>query len=118
VPLFDGWRTVGRVAQAKTDAARAALDERKLRDGIALEARVAVNAVREAADIVTGLRGTVQQAERLIFLAEKGYEHGVKTHLDVQDAQLNLLNAKSQLARALRDYHVARVALDWVAGTL
>jgi len=36
----------------------------------------------------------------------------------VQDAQLNLLAAKSNLARALRDYHVARVNLEWVAGTL
>jgi len=116
VPLFDGWRTAGRVAQAKTDLARATLDEQKLRDGIALEARGAVNAVQEAVDIATGLRSTVEQAERLVFLAEKGYELGVKTHLEVQDAQLNLLAAKSNLARALRDYHVARVNLAWVEG--
>jgi HAE1 family hydrophobic/amphiphilic exporter-1 len=118
VPLFDGFRTSGRVAQAKTDLSRATIDERKLHDAIALEARTAVNAVQEAADIAGGLRGTVDQAERLVFLAEKGYELGVKTHLEVQDAQLNLLAAKSNLARALRDYHVARVNLEWVAGTL
>ena len=116
VPLFDGWRTAGRVAQAKTDLARATVDEHKLRDGIALEARGAVNAVQEAVEIATGLRSTVEQAERLVFLAEKGYELGVKTHLEVQDAQLNLLAAKSNLARALRDYHVARVNLAWVEG--
>jgi HAE1 family hydrophobic/amphiphilic exporter-1 len=116
VPLFDGFRTSGRVAQAKTDLSRAALDQRKLQDAIALEVRTAVNAVQEAADIAGGLRGTVDQAERLVFLAEKGYELGVKTHLEVQDAQLNLLAAKSNLARALRDYLVARVNLEWVAG--
>jgi len=118
VPLFDGWRTSGRVAQAKSDLARATIDERKLRDAIALEARAAVHAVQEAVEIAGALRGTVDQAERLVFLAEKGYEFGVKTHLEVQDAQLNLLAAKTNLARAFRDYHVARVQLSWVSGTL
>jgi outer membrane protein TolC len=37
-----------------------------------------------------------------VFLAEKGYELGVKTHLEMQDAELNLLTAKSNLARAAR----------------
>ncbi len=53
-----------------------------------------------------------------MFLAEKGYELGVKTHLEVQDAQLNLLAAKTNLARAERDYRVARVTLESVSGTL
>jgi hypothetical protein len=71
-----------------------------------------------AGEIVTALTGTVDQAQRLVFLAEKGFELGVKTHLEVQDAQVNLLAAKTNLARAHRDYRVARVALEWVMGTL
>ena len=35
VPLFDGWRTKGQVAQAQSDLLRLSLDELKLRDGIA-----------------------------------------------------------------------------------
>jgi len=80
--------------------------------------KVAVNAVGEAQEIVTGLRGTVAQAEKLLFLSEKGYELGVTTRLEVQDAQLNLLAAKANLTRAQRDYRVARVTLEWVSGTL
>jgi hydrophobic/amphiphilic exporter-1 (mainly G- bacteria), HAE1 family len=118
VPLFDGMRTAGRVAQAKSDLTRLSLDEAKLHDGIALDVRVAIDAVQEAGEIVTALGGTVEQAERLLFLAEKGYELGVKTHLDVQDAELNLLSAKSNLARAQRDYRVSQVSLAWVSGTL
>jgi HAE1 family hydrophobic/amphiphilic exporter-1 len=118
VSLFDGMRTRGRVAQAETDLSRAKLDELKTREAVALEVRAAISAVQESGEIVTALLGTVDQAQRLVFLAEKGYELGVKTHLDVQDAQLNLLAAKTNLTRAQRDYRVARVTLDWVMGIL
>ena len=106
------------MAQAQIDLSRIALDELKARDGVALEARVAVDAAQEAAEIVTALGGTVKQAETLLALAEKGYELGVKTHLDVQDAQTSVLAARVNLAGAQRDYRVACVTLEWVAGTL
>ena len=73
---------------------------------------------RRPPDILTALGGTVTQAEKLLFLAEKGYELGVKTHLEVQDAQYNVLAARANVARAQRDYRVARVSLEWVSGTL
>ena len=46
--------------------------------------------MREAGEIVTALAGTAVQAERLVSMAEKGFEYGVKTRLEVDDAQLNL----------------------------
>jgi HAE1 family hydrophobic/amphiphilic exporter-1 len=117
-PIFDGLRTRGKVAQAKSEKASLRIDEAKLLDAIALETRDAVNAVREAGEIVKALSGTVSQAERLLALAEKGFEYGVKTRLDVEDAVLNLIQAKGNLARARRDYLVARVNLELVKGTL
>jgi HAE1 family hydrophobic/amphiphilic exporter-1 len=118
VPLFDGFRTKGQVAQARSELSRISLDEMKLRDAVALQVQAALDAVREAAEIVTALSGTVTQAEKLLTLAEKGFELGVKMRLEVQDAELNLANARLSLARAQRDYRVARVNLDWVTGTL
>ena len=118
VPLFDGRRTRGAVAQAKSDLASISIDEIKLREAIALDVRASVNALAEAAEIVTALSGTVKQAERLLFLAEKGFELGVKTRLEVQDAELNVSAARANLARAQRDYRIARVNVEWVAGAL
>ncbi len=116
VPVFDGQRSNGRVLQAQSDFNRLSIDEMKARDAVALEVRTAVNAVDEAAGIVTAMGGTLKQAEQLLFLAEKGFEMGVKTRLDVQDAELNLQAARVSVARAQRDYRVARVNLAWVAG--
>ena len=117
-PVFDGLRSRGRVAQARSNFTTLQIEEARLLDGISLEVHKAVDAVREAAEIVKAISGTVAQAERLLFMAEKGYELGVKTHLDVEDAQFNLIQAKGSLARARRDYLVSGVTLEWVQGTL
>ncbi len=77
-----------------------------------------MDAVRESAEIVTALSGTVDQAKRLLFMAEQGFEYGVKTRLEVEDAQFNLSQAEGSLARVRRDYLVARITLEWVKGTL
>ncbi len=117
-PIFDGFRTDGAVRQAESQRATLAIQQAKLREAITLEVTVTRDRVREAEEIVTALSKTVQQAERLLVMAEKGFEAGVKTRLDVDDAQLNLAAARGNLARARRDYLVARVALDRVTGTM
>ena len=115
-PLFDGLRTRGRVAQAESDLRSLRIEEAQLLDAIALEVRGAVDAVREAEEIVEALSGTVEQAERLLQMAEKGFEYGVKTRLDVEDAELSAVQAKGNLARARRDSLVARATLRYATG--
>lgn len=117
-PFFDGWRTQGKVAQAKSDLASLKIDEAKLLDSIVLQIHDAVNAVRESGEIVKGLSGTVSQAQRLLAMAEKGYEFGVKTKLEVDDAQLNLTLAQGNLAKARRDHLVAQTNLQWAMGII
>jgi len=117
-PLFDGFRTRGRAAQAGSDVRTLRIEEAQILDAVALEVRDAVNAVREAGEIVNALSGTVEQADRLVALAEKGYEYGVKTRLDVDDAQLNRSRALGNLARARRDYLVAGASLRHAMGTI
>ena len=117
-PFFDGLRTRGQVRQAKSEAASLRIEESKLQDEIALQVRDAINAVREAGEILKALSSTVTQADRLLVMAEKGYEYGVKIKLDVDDAIFNLNSAKANLAKARRDYLAALVNLEWVKGVL
>jgi len=117
-PFFDGLKARGKVAQSKSELASIKIEESKFIDSVILLIRDAVNKVKEAGEITNGLTGTVNQAETLLTLAEKGFEFGVKTRLEVEDAQLNLVRAKLDLARAKRDYLVALVNLDWTMGVL
>jgi len=115
-PFFDGLRTSGKVAQARSELQTKQIEEAKLLDSIALEVRQAGFSYRESAEILKALSGTVRQAERLVQMAEKGYEFGVKIRLEVDDAQLNLLQARSNMARARRDFLVAQVGYLWAMG--
>ena len=115
-PFFDGLRTSGRVAQARSDLRTKQIEEVKLLDAIILEVRQAEFSYREAAEILKALSGTVKQAERLVQMAEKGYEFGVKIRLEVDDAQFNLLQARSNLTKAQRDFRVSQVNYLWAVG--
>ncbi|MFZ2948455.1 MAG: TolC family protein [Desulfuromonadaceae bacterium] len=117
-PFFDGLKASGRVTQARSDLKTRQIEELKLLDAVALDVRNTSNALREAAEIYQAVSGTVRQAEKLLRMAEKGYEYGVKIRLEVDDAQLNLLQANSSLARARRDYWVASVNYEWAMGVL
>lgn len=117
-PFFDGFRTNGKVAQARSDLRTRQIEETRLLDAISLEVRQAEYSYREAGEILKALSGTVRQAERLVQMAEKGYEFGVKIRLEVDDAQLNLLQAKSNLAKAQRDHRVAQVNYLWSMGVV
>jgi HAE1 family hydrophobic/amphiphilic exporter-1 len=117
-PFYDGLRTQGRTIQAESDQRTLEIQTARTRDAIRLEVRTAVDALREAGEIVNALAGTVAQARRLLRMAEQGFEFGVKTRLEVEDAQFNLSQAEAQLARAKRDYLAAQVGLEWVKGTL
>jgi outer membrane protein TolC len=117
-PFFDGFKTRGKVQQARSDLRTKELEEAQQLDSVSLEVRNAGFAVNESEQIVKALSGTVQQAERLLSMAEQGYELGVKIRLEVEDAELNLIQAKSNLAQARRDYQVSLVTLAWATGVL
>lgn len=117
-PFFDGLKTEGKVAQARSELATKEIEKQQLMDRIRLEVRTALNDVKDAAEILTALAGTVRQAEKLLQMAEKGYEYGVKIRLEVDDAQTNLLKAQINRAKAATDYLLARVNLGWTMGRL
>lgn len=117
-PFFDGFKTDGKTEQAKSDLASQRIKEGKVLDSIDLDVQEALHSLQESASVVAALAETVTQAKKLLAMAEKGYEYGVKTRIDVDDAQLNLLQAATSRAEAQRSYLAARVSLDWSMGVL
>jgi HAE1 family hydrophobic/amphiphilic exporter-1 len=116
VPVFDGWRTAGRVAQARADRAKVGQDRVALEIAIDLEAKQAVDRLRVAASVFRAAELTVGQARRALEMTEANYKLGAATSLDVLDAQAALTQARFSRIEALHAHANARAGLRYVMG--
>ena len=64
IPVFDGWRTAGKVAQARADRAKVGQDRVALETLIDLEAKQAVDRLRVAASVFRAAELNVAQAQQ------------------------------------------------------
>ncbi|MBX3174223.1 MAG: TolC family protein [Gemmatimonadaceae bacterium] len=106
-PLFDGLRAKGQIdlAQAQTKTAEAQL--KQARENAAIDVARARAELERARSVAAARETTVREAEEAFALARLRAERGVGTQLEVSDAQLALLTARSTDARALIDLFLA-----------
>lgn len=118
IPIFDGFRTHARVAQARADTRRAELARKQTERDVRF---TVVRARRNVLELLARKRAqqqAVDLARQGMKIAESRYENGVGTQLEVIDGQLTLQRAEAELARARRDLAVALVQLERSAGIL
>src|SRR5574341_834771 len=101
IPVFDGWRTAGKVAQARADRARVGQDRVALETLIDLEAKQAVDRLRVAASVFRATELNVGQARKALEMTEANYRLGAATSLDVIDAQAAFTQAEWSRLEAL-----------------
>jgi outer membrane protein TolC len=116
VPVFDGWRTAGKVAQARADRAKVEQDRAALETQIDLEAKQAVDRLRVAASVYRSAELSVAQARRASEMTNANYQLGAATTLDVLDAQAALTQAEWNRVEALHAHANARAGLRYVLG--
>jgi multidrug efflux system outer membrane protein len=116
MPLFTGGRLLNeqRAARARVEQSRARYEGTLL------------IAFQEAGDALAGLRLTrdqlvaqhtqVQALERALTLAQRRYESGVSSYLEVLDAQRGLFSAQLALAQTERLYLSSTVRLYKAVG--
>jgi HAE1 family hydrophobic/amphiphilic exporter-1 len=114
VPVFDGWRTAGRVAQAKADRAKVEQDRISLEAQIEREAKEAVDRLRVAKSVLQAAELNVEQARRALEMTQANYQLGAATTLDVLDAQAALTQADINRVEALYTHADARAGLRYV----
>lgn len=114
IPLFDGLRTAGRVAQARAEVQKAAQDRIALENQIRLEAKDATDRLAVAQSILEAAELNVAQAQKAFDMTQANYQHGAATTLDVLDAQAALTVAESNRLEALWEHANARATLRYV----
>lgn len=113
--LFDTNR--GNIARAKARAAQAEWTaaealRRYERERMTLEARL--DAARSEA--LTIRDRLIPGAEEALRLARAGYERGAFSYLDILESGRMLQGLKEREVRVLREWHLARAALDRLTG--
>ncbi len=114
IPLFDGFRTAGKVAQARAERAKVTQDRIALENDIRLEAKDAWDRLSVAKSIYEAAELNVQQAQKALDMTQANYNYGVATLLDVLDAQAALTLAESTRVEALYEHANARARMRYV----
>lgn len=114
IPVFDGFRTRGKVAQARAERNKVAQDRIALENRIRLEAKEGFDRLAVAKSVLEAAELNVTQAQRALEMTQANYQHGAATTLDVIDAQAALTLAESNRLQGLYDHANARATLRYV----
>ena len=81
-----------------------------------LEVEQAYRTVRAAREWVVASRDTVARAEKALEIAQLRYRNGLSTQLELDDAELAVTEARTNLARSLHAYATAQAELQAATG--
>jgi outer membrane protein TolC len=106
-PIFSGFRTKGAIDQAQAQSRIADFQVRQAREQAAVDIENARAELTRARATFTARAANVSEATEAFDLASLRYGRGIGTQLEVSDAQLALLTARSTEARATFDLYLA-----------
>lgn len=114
--IYDFGQTTGAIeaTQLTREAARSNL-EQYLHDIILLVKESYYN-VLEKKDLIVVAQEKKESYVKHLYRAKKFYEAGVRTQIDITNAELELANSRLELLRATADLKSARVQLEQVIG--
>ena len=115
IPVFD--RNRGAILEAQQLLIRAEAEQEAARLEILGDLAKSRTAALTAYQQVQTLKSTVEPAaNRALSAARDGYQTGKFDFLNLLDAQRTRFEIEEQLAGALEDYHLARIALTSLVG--
>jgi HAE1 family hydrophobic/amphiphilic exporter-1 len=116
IPVFQGFRTTGKVHQANADLAKARQDTKAIENQIRLQAQEAFTSLTVAGKLVVAAQLNVKQAQKNVEMIQANYKYGAATYLDVIDAQSALVAAQSILLEGLHAHADARANIRYIMG--
>lgn len=112
VPIFNGMRTFAKVQQAKLEYKNAQHQLELFKDNMNIEVKSILLNIKEAEKRVQVQQHAIKQAERALYIAERRYNEGVGTQLEIGDALLALNVTKTNYVQAIYDHKIALAELN------
>jgi outer membrane protein TolC len=107
VPIFDGFRRSAEKTQAQITLDQERLRLSQLSEQLRVQYEQAVGERQRAASAIAARQRTVDQAARVYELTVLRFERGLSTQLEVADARLALLQARTNYAQSVADLLLA-----------
>jgi outer membrane protein len=118
MPIFQGGLIRSQVREAVANEQKAQDDLENARRSTALATRQAFLGVTSGAAQVRALDAALKSSESSLQSNKLGQKVGVKTEIDVLNAQQQLFNTRTQLAQAKYSYITSLLSLKAAVGTL
>jgi outer membrane protein len=118
MPLFQGGATQSKWREADANREKAKQDLENARRNVAVQTRQAYLGVATGIAQVQALQQALKSSESLLAASKLGQEVGVRTSLDVLNAQQQMYATRRDLYQAQYNYLVSKLRLKAAAGSL
>jgi outer membrane protein len=118
MPLFQGGATQSKWREADANREKAKQDLENARRNVELQTRQAYLGVVNGIAQVQALQQALKSSESLLDASKLGQQVGVRTSLDVLNAQQQLYSTRKDLYQAQYNYLVSHLKLKAAAGSL
>jgi outer membrane protein len=118
MPLYQGGALSSKISEALANKEKAVQDLEESQRQIALQTRQTFLGVTSGVAQVKALEQALVSSQSSLDSTKLGFEVGVRTSVDVLNAQQQLFSAKRDLAQARYNYILSQLKLRAAAGTL
>lgn len=118
INLFQGNRTNQRIEQSKVAVSQTEISINSLKDFISFQLRNIFNDLKRIKTSIQSQKSNVSLAEKAYQIALVRYKEGTGTQLEIQNSELALRQAKTNLLQTLYDYNIAVIEIDNLIGNI
>ena len=118
VPVFDGGRREARRSESLSQFRQEQIKTKDLREQIELEIRLGLDRLASAEQQVKVAEEGLELAQGELAQAQRRYQSGLTTGIEVTDAQARLERARDNQIAALFNYNLARIDLGQAMGNV
>ncbi|HEX9974847.1 MAG TPA: TolC family protein, partial [bacterium] len=111
VPLFDGFATSHKVQQAELQYQQIQLQEQEIKDLIQMQARQAIISLKQSENKIKTQEENIVLAKEALQVAEKQYQDGLVSSIEVLDAQHTLSQSELFRTQAIFNHVMTKVDL-------
>ncbi|MGL5893227.1 MAG: TolC family protein [Bacteroidales bacterium] len=117
IPIFDGGSRYYKAKQTRVGLSTLELQRLDVERNLKTQLRSARDQVNRSIKQVSSAEGSVEMAQKGVDIARRRYDTGMGTFIELNDAEVALLQSELTFNQALYEYVSAKSALENLTGT-